>query len=118
MIHKAVLVGIFSALVYYLHSHLYEILGYLLMFNANRDLNLEFWRKNIEKKLDRRIILGPTPVPVIMAEKYTVDAVKIATNNYRRPAVIRGLLANTTGTRLSFSPPLYLFLFPSYSLYC
>ena len=108
MIHKAVLVGILSAFVYYLHFHLYAILGYLLMFNANRDLNLEIWRKNIERKLDRRIILGPTPVPVIMAEKYNIDAVKIATNNYRRPAVIRGLLANTTGTRLIFFS-LYLF---------
>jgi hypothetical protein len=63
------------------------------------------WNKLVQ--IDTNIIREPAHVPVILAKDYTFDALRKATENWRYPAIVRGLFNNTVGMN-KWSTPDYL----------
>jgi hypothetical protein len=61
--------------------------AYLTLFTPYRSLTLDLWQKYVHFNTD--IVYPPTPVPEIEASKFSYDAMRIATNNFRTPAVVR-----------------------------
>lgn len=61
--------------------------AYLLLFTPFREYNLELWKRYV--KFDTGIIYPATPVPEIQAKDFSYEVIRIATNNFRVPAVVR-----------------------------
>jgi len=70
------------------------IYPYFLLVTGFRNEAKEAWLKTAQ--VDTRIIYKPNPVPEILAEDYSFDAIKVASSNFRYPVVVRGLFKNTT----------------------
>jgi hypothetical protein len=45
--------------------------------------------------IDRKIYYEPTEIPQILGQDYSWDRLRLATNNWRSPAVVRGLFNNS-----------------------
>jgi hypothetical protein len=56
------------------------------------------WREYIY--VDKNIYRKPEPIPEILAADYTFASIKAATNNFRYPAVVRGLFKDTKAIEL------------------
>jgi hypothetical protein len=55
------------------------------------------WKNVI--KYDTSKVIDPTHIPVIPASEYTIERLREATENYKRPAIVRGLFSDTKGCR-------------------
>ncbi len=64
-----------------------------LLFTNQRNATRAYWEKHL--KIDTNIIHEPTHLPVINAADFTMESLKRATENWRYPAVVRGLFNNT-----------------------
>lgn len=69
------------------------IYPYLYMINGDRDAAVSMWAKHAP--IDTSVTHHPTAVPEIEAKDYTFDALRRATNDFRTPAVVRGLFNGT-----------------------
>lgn len=66
----------------------------LLPFDALRQPTREFWFKHV--KIDTNIKYPPQHIPEIMAEDFNMESMRIATENWRYPVVVRGFFKGTT----------------------
>eukprot|EP01031_Cornospumella_fuschlensis_P039930 gene39930-48626_t len=69
------------------------ILPNLLLFTPFREEARALWFKLV--KINTKIIRQPSHVPVINAADYTFEALRDATENWRYPAIVRGLFNGT-----------------------
>lgn len=65
----------------------------LLLFTGYREWTKELWLKVL--KFDKNINYPPAHIPEIDAKDYNFESLKRATENFRYPAVVRGLFNNT-----------------------
>ena len=77
-----------------------QICGYILLLSPFRDLTLHFWRAHINKYLDKRVIRPSMPIPEITADSFSMDALRVATENFRYPAVVRSLFNESRASKL------------------
>jgi hypothetical protein len=62
-------------------------LAYLSLFLPYRSFSLFLWENFVH--FDTEIEYPPMPVPEIQAKDFSYEVMKIATNNFRTPAVVR-----------------------------
>lgn len=73
-----------------------------LLFTPYRNLTRQLWHELVE--IDTRVIIPPQPIPEIRAEDYSFDALKKATDNFRHPAVVRGLFKDAPAIKKWVDP--------------
>ena len=78
----------------------------LLMFTPFRQLNIEMWNK-ISIPIDTSIEHGMTRIPHIQSEDYNYESLKKASENFKYPVLIKGLLSNSPAVQ-KWSKPGYL----------
>ena len=66
-----------------------------LLFTSDRQGAIDAWKNTIE--VDRGVKRHHTHIAEIEAKDYSFEALRQATDNWRHPAVVRGLFANTKG---------------------
>ncbi|RYG67867.1 hypothetical protein EON64_06485, partial [archaeon] len=65
----------------------------LLLFTQYREEARALWFKLV--KVDTKIIREPSHVPVINAADYSFETLREATENWRYPAIVRGMFNGT-----------------------
>ena len=68
----------------------------LLLFTGLRETAKAYWTENV--KVDKAVIREPLQVPIIEAKDYSFESLRIATENFRFPAVVRGLFKDVPGS--------------------
>jgi len=76
-----------------------------LLFTGFRQEAIDAWKAVL--KVDTNVKRHHTHIAEIDAKDYTFDALRAATDNWRHPAVVRGLFKGTTATK-RWSEPGYL----------
>lgn len=66
-----------------------------LLFTPYRQLTIDLWNNLIE--INQDVIIDHPHIPIIEAEKYSFETLRVATENFRYPAVVRGLFKDTIG---------------------
>lgn len=61
----------------------------LLMFTPFRNTTINYWKEHLH--IDKSVVHEPTHIPVIDAKDYSMEALRVATENWRYPAVVRGM---------------------------
>lgn len=74
------------------------ILPNFLLFTNQRDWTKQLWNKVL--RWDNNIVYQPSHIPEIDAADYTYESLKRATQNFRYPAVVRGLFNGTKAQTL------------------
>lgn len=69
------------------------LLPNLLLFTPFREQTKALWMKHA--RINRAVIREPAHVPVMDAKDYTYENFRDATDNWRHPAIVRGLFNNT-----------------------
>lgn len=69
-----------------------------LLFTPYREEARAAWNKLV--KIDEGIELDHPHVPIIQAKDYTFETLKRATENFRYPAIVRGLFSDAPATKL------------------
>ena len=69
-----------------------------LLFTGRRQETENLWKKLI--KIDKSIIYDHPHVPIIPADQYTLEGLKRATQNWRYPAIVRGLFNDVPASKL------------------
>lgn len=64
-----------------------------LMFTPYREATISFWRKH--KKIDKAVKREPTKIPEIKKEDFSFESLRIATENFRYPALMKGFFKGT-----------------------
>ena len=70
-----------------------RFLANILLFTPFSDTTRKLWKKSV--KIDDNIIRRSAPIPEVDGSSYTFDSLKRATNNFKSPAVVRGLFKGT-----------------------
>ena len=70
----------------------------LLLFTPYREEARALWNKLV--KIDESIEYDHPHVPIIQAKDYTFESLRRATDNFRYPAIVRGLFSDAPGTKL------------------
>jgi hypothetical protein len=73
-----------------------------LLFTGRREEAKALWHKMI--KINENIVYDHPHVPVIDAKDYTFEGLRRATDNWRYPAIVRGLFNNTPGSTKWITP--------------
>lgn len=76
-------------------NSLKTIIPNFLLFTPFRTLTNEMWHKMID--INEDVIIDHPHIPIIEAEKYSFETLRAATENFRYPAVVRGLFKDTIG---------------------
>jgi hypothetical protein len=66
----------------------------LLLFfpdEDTRELTKKVWKQSSNDRVDTSIVYEPTKIPSIDASVYTFDSLRKATDDFHRPAVVKGL---------------------------
>ena len=103
--YVTVIVGIALALVPVIktliaegdHKYLKYILPNFLLFTGYRNLTKSLWDEHLV--IDTNILYEPVHIPVIEAKNYNYESLKRATQNFRYPAVVRGMFADTPAAK-------------------
>jgi len=82
------------------------IIPNMLMFTPFRQLNIQMWEK-FGKAIDKSIEHDMTRIPHIKAEDYTYESLKKASENFKYPVLIKGLLSESQAVQ-KWSEPGYL----------
>jgi hypothetical protein len=98
VIFVSVLVALGAIRFYAQEQKLTWLLPYLMLLSPFRDELFELWKK--VAVVDRRIIYKAHHIPEILAEDYSYDALRSASDNFRHPVVIRGLFNGTRAVEL------------------
>lgn len=69
----------------------------LMLFTNMREETREEWKRVL--KFDTGVEQHPAHVPTIDAADFSLEKLRIATENWRYPAVVRGLFANTSAVQ-------------------
>lgn len=67
-----------------------------LLFTSFRTATDASWDWVLERNIDKSITYEPQPIPEMTAEEFSFEKMREATSNFRYPAVVRGMFANTT----------------------
>jgi hypothetical protein len=94
-----VMMLLFIVLVAILKTHfaddpLIYIVPNFLMFTPFREQTKAWWKHVLH--VDKAVAHEPTHIAVIEAENYNMEALRVATENFRYPAVVRGLFKGST----------------------
>lgn len=81
---------------------LFFIIPNALLFTSFRSLTFSKWSEAI--KINTAITRTPAHVPIIFAKDYTFDVLRVATENFRYPAVVRGLFSDTPAAKKWVQP--------------
>jgi len=76
-----------------------------LLFTGFRQEAIAAWKKVL--KVDTNVKVHHTHIPEVQAKDYSFETLRHATNNFRHPAVVRGLFADTPGVQ-KWAEPGYL----------
>jgi len=68
-----------------------------LLFTGYRQETIAAWKKVL--KVDMKVKRHHTHITEIDAKDYSFESLRMATDNFRHPAVVRGLFANTPATK-------------------
>jgi len=71
------------------------IIPNVLLFTPYRELARSYWEKLVH--VDKNVHRPPIHVPTIEAKDYTFESLRKATDNFRFPAVVRGLFNDVPG---------------------
>lgn len=100
---RLVVLGVLGALLAtpFARTHLgHEPFSYLipnaLLFTPFRDLTKAYWEK-VLVKVDMKVNKPPIHVATIDAKDYTFESIRAATDNFRFPAVVKGLFNGVPG---------------------
>jgi hypothetical protein len=74
------------------------ILPYALLLSPFREELHQLWQKHAV--LDTRIIYPAHHIPEILAQDYSYEAIRKASDNFRHPVVVRGLFNNSRAVEL------------------
>jgi len=66
-----------------------------LLYTPYRELAKSYWESLV--KVDKSIIREPLQIPIIEAKDYSFESLRRATENFRYPAVVRGLFKDAPG---------------------
>ena len=69
-----------------------------LLFTSRREEARAAWSKLV--KIDESIVYDHPHVPIILAKDYSFESLRRATENFRYPAIVRGLFNDTRASRL------------------
>lgn len=78
------------------HDPLSYLIPNALLFTPFRELTRSYWDK-VLIKVDKNVKRPPIHVPTIAAEDYTFESIRAATDNFRHPAVVKGLFNGVPG---------------------
>lgn len=90
---------------HYAGNPLNHMLPNLLLFTPYREWARSLWNDVV--KVDKNVIRTPLQVPIIMKEDYSFESMRVATENWRYPAVVRGFFNGTVAAE-RWSDPEYL----------
>lgn len=65
----------------------------LLLFTPYRDALKAYWEKNM--KIDKGVKIEPSHVPTIDAKDYTYETLRVASENFRYPVIVRDFFKGT-----------------------
>lgn len=99
--------GVFFILIpfyrlYQLDQPFAFIIPNLLLFTSFRQYTRSLWFKIID--VDKRVRFEPRQIPSIEAKDFDMDALRHATENWRFPAVVRGLFKDTPAVQKWIDP--------------
>lgn len=77
----------------------------LMLFTGFRNQTREEWKRVL--KFNEAAIYTPAHVPIIEAKDYSFESLRLATDNWKHPAVVRGLF-NKTSAHEKWGTPDYL----------
>lgn len=100
--------------LYQLDQPVVFLLPNLLLLTPWRQYTRELWFKYVN--IDKRVRRAPVEVPIIEAEDYTFDALRKATENWRYPAVVRGLFKGAPALEKWLDPTYLPSLIGNYSI--
>ena len=86
----------------FLNQNQSEIIPNLLLFTSYRNLTQTAWRQST--KVNTAIKYTPAEIPNINFEDYTFETLREATNNFRHPAVVRGMFKNSIAVKKWIEP--------------
>ena len=66
---------------------------YFMLLTSDRQANLAAWQTHAP--INDKIFYPPRGVPEILAKDYSFEVIKAATDNFRRPAVVKGLFKDS-----------------------
>lgn len=94
------IVVVFLAFLAKFHFNEFElswVYPYALLFTPFRNQTLDAWKQysNVKNNIYRQ----PIHIPEIFAADYNYEVLRTATNNFRHPAVVRGLFNDTTALK-------------------
>ena len=69
----------------------------ILLYTGYRSATLYYWNKII--KIDEKIKYNHTHIPIIEKEDYSFERLRIASNNFLTPVLVKGLFKDTIGVQ-------------------
>lgn len=87
----AIIIGVRNAT--YANHPVSFLVPNFLMFTPFRAATLKAWDRVLEYDTSKEV--EPVPIPEMNATDFTFDALRQLTHNFRSPAIVRGMFANT-----------------------